>query len=360
MSFYSGRLLLKPRSPDPDEASAAPVPPAQTLRRSARVNRALSGHVKRRTVEYDSDGEPLPPLIEDDSDIDEIDDLPDYPKSRTVSFSSPVVATAQRSILKTAHFEDVDSDGEECPGLVDDSDSESDDEEYSTKAKAKPVSSKGPLDVLTDLSVKLDRLHARSAAIDLSSLVKGPEDSPSLATCWDSHHNPSEEEIIEMLLRHQEAAATATQGSSDEKKRHRGLVTPTSDKPAAIPPPTDRLNRTQRKRIAREAQKVKAALAQSTKPTKVSSASSAIVPPVRSTTSGRAAQTVPAPTTATEGQRSTKKSNEPDFWRSTNVKVREAEHAFVSGTNYANAYEAVVKETLDTQDLQGQTDALPD
>ena len=81
-----------------------------------------------------------------------------------------------------------------------------------------------------------------------------------------------------MLLRHQEAAATATQGSSDEKKRHRGLVTQTSDKPAAIPPPTDRLNRTQRKRIAREAQKVKAALAQSTKPTKVSSASSAIVP----------------------------------------------------------------------------------
>ena len=42
-------------SPDPDEASAAPVPPAQTRRRSARVNRTLSGHVKRRTVEYDSD-----------------------------------------------------------------------------------------------------------------------------------------------------------------------------------------------------------------------------------------------------------------------------------------------------------------
>ena len=226
--------------------------------------------------------------------------------------------------------------------------------------KAKPVNSKGPLDVLTDLSVKLDRLHARSAAIDLSSLVEGPEDSPSLATCWDSRHNPSEEEIIEMLLRHQEAAATATPGSSDEKKRHRGLVTQTSDKPAAIPPPTDRLNRTQRKRIAREAQKVKAALAQSTKPTKVSSASPAIVPPVRSTTSGRAAQTVPAPTTATEGQRSTKKCNEPDFWRSTNVKVREAEHAFVSGTHYDNAYEAVVKDTLDAHDLQVQAEAIPD
>ena len=45
-------------------------------------------------------------------------------------------------------------------------------QEHSTKGaklKAKPVNSKGPLDVLTDLSVKLDRLHARSAATDLAS-----------------------------------------------------------------------------------------------------------------------------------------------------------------------------------------------
>ena len=66
------------------------------------------------------------------------------------------------------------------------------------------------------------------------------------------------------------------------------------------------------------------------------------------------------PTTATEGQRSIKKSNEPDFWRSTNVKVREAEHAFVSGTHYDNAYEAVVKDTLDAHDLQVQAEAIPD
>jgi hypothetical protein len=99
-------------------------------------------------------------------------------------------------------------------------------------------------------------------------------------------------DIVNMLRRTELDAAKVKEASSDDRKRVRGLVTTTSDK-VATTIPTDKLNRTQRKRIAREA-KLNASKAQAitSQATKVSSHSSSRNPPAPAgSTSGRQGST---------------------------------------------------------------------
>ena len=308
---------VKPIASDPDP---------QLRRKSPRLHpTALAAY----TPLYDSDDDEVPGLV-DESDDDSDDDLP-----------------RQAKPSKRTQFKAKD----DMPEFFDPAGEDSDDEEecgQRVKASASAALR----------SPTLHHLLRQSIAVGSSPSAVDPS---CHTTYRDMSYRVSTADIVNMLRRTELDAAKVKEASSDDRKRVRGLVTTTSDK-VATTIPTDKLNRTQRKRIAREA-KLNASKAQAitSQATKVSSHSSSRNPPAPAgSTSGRAAHTVPAPTTATEGQKQAKQSREPEFWRSTNVKVREAEQAFVTGGYYDNAYESVVKDTLSAHDLQAQAEAIPD